>query len=277
MKNYWFPTSWHSSLQPNSRDKGFTLVELLVVIGIIALLISILLPVLGTARQSANRIKCLSGLRQMGMAFQMYSNSNRGRFPFDGVNQRPYDEDWVWWQEQTVPAGSSGTLKWPGRPVVDLSQSSIAPYMGSLTPAMLRCPSDDYDSRVSVSSMGGKYRFSYTMNLMLSGNFAACPRIGGIHISAEKILLIEENLTTINDGRWQPPLFDNTDTYVTGSGTLDLISIIHDQKGATPETGVYKPLPNPEHRGNAVFVDGHADFVSRKYAHNQYHVNPILP
>lgn len=74
----------------HKSSRGFTLVELLVVIGIIALLISLLLPALNKARESARSAQCLSNLRQIGLTCIMYANDNHG---------------WIYGDQNSPPAG----------------------------------------------------------------------------------------------------------------------------------------------------------------------------
>lgn len=76
--------------QSNKKNRrGFTLVELLVVIGIIAVLIGILLPVMKRVRESANRTVCGAQLRDIGNVFQMYLTANKGKLPY--LNPLPGD------------------------------------------------------------------------------------------------------------------------------------------------------------------------------------------
>ena len=75
----------------SARRAAFTLVELLVVIGIIALLISILLPALGKARKQALNTNCMSNLRTIGQAIQIYAAENKGKVP-----AHPGGGSWLW-------------------------------------------------------------------------------------------------------------------------------------------------------------------------------------
>jgi prepilin-type N-terminal cleavage/methylation domain-containing protein len=80
-----------ASRQPN---KGFTLVELLVVIGIIAVLIGILLPGLSKARESAARVACASNMRQLALAMQMYANAYKDNAPLGYIKTSTDQRMW---------------------------------------------------------------------------------------------------------------------------------------------------------------------------------------
>jgi prepilin-type N-terminal cleavage/methylation domain-containing protein/prepilin-type processing-associated H-X9-DG protein len=90
----------HAALHP-SRDtgsrprSGFSLVELLVVIGIIALLVSLLLPVMATVRRHANSTVCKSNLHQCGLLLLAYANESKGRlFPEGWGSDKPRELRW---------------------------------------------------------------------------------------------------------------------------------------------------------------------------------------
>jgi prepilin-type N-terminal cleavage/methylation domain-containing protein len=87
--------------ESHRRCDAFTLVELLVVIGIIAVLISLLLPALNNAREHARRAQCQSNLRQQGVYLQMYLNQFKGCMPV-GVWQERADLGYVLWQNTNL-------------------------------------------------------------------------------------------------------------------------------------------------------------------------------
>jgi prepilin-type N-terminal cleavage/methylation domain-containing protein/prepilin-type processing-associated H-X9-DG protein len=217
------------------RARAFTLIELLIVLSIILLLVSLVLPTLGRARESARRVACQSNLRQLALAAIMYADANRGRLPSTAPLRYPHVADWLYW-----------------RPKQQMSGSALWPYMRSS--AALTCPSDKpEDRRVNpYFASDPPYKYSYTLNQFLGfyGSARAQaprPRLGAIRRPCEMILFVEEASATLNDGNWYAELANGGDP----------ISLVHGHG-----------------RGNVAFADGHVEAVTRGYAHERKHWKP---
>lgn len=118
---------------PTTRCRGFTLVELLVVIGIIAVLIGLLLPALSKARKHAKVIECASNLRQLGVGISLYLPNNKGRYPQYAMNNRPAPLQSLY-QNNTIYVWGNPAKDIDGSPT---GQRLLDPYVGNL---VAQCP-----------------------------------------------------------------------------------------------------------------------------------------
>ena len=174
---------------PDFTSRAFTLVELLVVIAIIAILAALLLPALARSRTSAQRIKCASNLRQLGLATQLYWDDNAGdcfRYLFGPTNVGQIY--WFGW----LGDGAEGQ-----RPF-DVTQGALYPYLRGRGVEI--CPSLNYLlGQFKLKATGAAYGYGY--NLSLSAAPTKRPvKVTKIARPADTALLADA--AQVNDFQW---------------------------------------------------------------------------
>lgn len=225
---------------------GFTLLELLVVIGMIAILAGLLLPALANGKAKGYSISCLNNLRQLGLACQLYADDFEDRLPYNmgtaEIRQMVAQNQFLNWSSSIM----SWELDSDNTNTVLVTEGGIGPYT-CRSPTLYRCPNDRAVSDLQAQAGWGQRVRSISMNAMV-GNAGAFSQSGAntnnpsyrqfftvaqIPDPSQIFVFIEEHPDSIDDG-----YFLNK-----------------------PDSGQWLDLPASYHQGgaNLTFADGHAE------------------
>jgi prepilin-type N-terminal cleavage/methylation domain-containing protein/prepilin-type processing-associated H-X9-DG protein len=240
------------------RRRAFTLVELLVVVGIIAVLIALLMPAIRKARRQADQVLCLTNLRQIGAELVRYvDHVNRGRFPSGAaLGEEPFWAD----------ARAIHDFRGAGQENVEALPHTVRLLDREVPTSLLICPADPLTRWVWWT-----WPFSYRVHRAVfrpePGAFYDRPlgmRWATIRSPADKVLVVDAATPFGgSDGLWEPR-WPSIEPWKT------ILSVRHDRPDEQPD--------NPRAgSGNVLFADGHGDYVPRLMTTDPRHHDLLRP
>jgi len=238
------PTAIRNSPRRVTQESptGFTLIELLVVIAVIAILAAMLLPALAKAKEKGKRTSCLSNMRQVGMALQMYEQDTR-KLP---TKRHPVDD----FNNPSAPPN-----------VLNLLIPYLGTKSGAASPAVYNCPSLKPHPKPIYAPTAYSSTGLSVNTVPLGRRLSAIPRPATI--------IVMQEAWSLSHNLWnQPEPNDRSEEALEGliptnysEWHMWASTLVHD---SFLSTQMREHLSNVhEEGGNLIFVDGHAEY--RKY------------